>query len=202
LAGHSIYGFDSLMDALTEELNKRRDQIYRSQEVKAEDARFIFLTSNPFFGILSFPAEKRTSDFMFALEGYAKAIKKSENIENESFLVVCSDKARLEKFNRSYFQDPDGTDKEDFEESVEESEKLLYEINRILGPASCQRYGTSMEHMQFAIFGSLVFEFVMKLGKDKHKGHSEIEYTRRIDDQYVARTYAQFAKAFINQKTP
>ncbi len=194
LYGESIEGFKGLTQKIAEEIAKLNDDFRKHGQKASKHHRIFIVTTNPYFGILSFHGDKEEQDFKLNLLGASDYVKKtSAQKDGEKYVleVICGDSNQIIKFNEHFYKEHEpGTDSAaEIKRSNDATEHFIKSIEDNTGAGSIIRTSVIPE-VQFAIIGNVVYEFILL--PPRKESPTGIMGARRIADRAIC-------SRFVNQ---
>ncbi|MCO6438156.1 MAG: hypothetical protein J5J06_13765 [Phycisphaerae bacterium] len=189
--GVMVHGFPALVTAMSREMKTLWEELERSDWTPQAHHRFLLVTTNPWFGMLSNPNAAWTQEFREGLERLAHAVRTCEEkkaVRRFVFGILMGDAARLKEFHGLYHSDLNGDARE---KAVEEATKKLNEFVAILKQYGANdnqiRAKASVPAIQFAIIGNVVFEFIL----DTVGGATEVHRARMLRERVLCERFVQ-----------
>lgn len=189
--GVMVHGFPALVTTMSREMKTLWDELERSDWTPQAHHRFLLVTTNPWFGMLSNPNAAWTQEFREGLERLACAVstcQKKNSVRPFVFGILMGDAARLKEFHDLYHSDLKGAAKD---QAVVDATRRLNEFIAIL-----KQYGandsqicakTSVPAIQFAVIGNVVFEFIL----DTVGGATEVHRARLLRERILCERFVQ-----------
>ncbi|HVF58885.1 MAG TPA: hypothetical protein VNJ70_03620 [Thermoanaerobaculia bacterium] len=188
--GQMVHGFSALATAMSREMKFLWEELERSSWVPQADHRFLLVTTNPWFGMLSSPHSKSTTEFREGLERLAHAVTSCKNSKPRGFTfgILMGDAERLKEFHELYFSDLSGAAKDAAVQGA--TDKLNGLIDTLL------KYGVDRDNIkekvsvpafQFAVIGGVVFEFIL----DTVGGTTEVHRARMLRERVLCERFVQ-----------
>jgi hypothetical protein len=191
--GSDISSFPALIIALNQEIERLLADL-RAHNFSARSYHRIYLiTTNPFFGKLSFPTDEFTIDFENTLLKAAKWVAECKNAGGSTqmdFQILCGDNCALEQFHRAFYRNGTSGDAEADPRAVEATRSaamLLEEMVKRAGGSPILHRVKGIPKMQFAVVGNTVFEFIL----DNPGFQSEIHRARRIREKVMCDRFVE-----------
>lgn len=194
LQGYEIEGFERLTELMAEQLDKINREFRDSHMEANRYHRFYLATTNPYFGVLSFPNSHATSDFRSAVLDAANNVELSGHRPFE-LRLICGTNAAMEEMSRQFFNQSlayRGKDaiQQECERANSATDKFLKDIENH-APGTIVR-SNFIPEIQFAIIGNTVYEFILL--EPRPGGGTSIAGARRIEDGVVSERFRrQFA---------
>jgi hypothetical protein len=201
LQGFNVSDLSALLKHLNKEIKRIIDDYNSKNNKRALDYhRFFLITSNPFLGLLSYPNDEDTQNFLGSLESLKtiKVIEQSnKNTDKFRIEIVCVDEEHMKIFHTEFYsnrekkQNNNGKKKNnDLSDEVKEkiqkansiTENLLKEYN---GHNIITRVKEVPKFPQFAIVGNKVFEFTL----EARSPFTEVTETHIVVDRKRADMY-------------
>jgi len=206
--GYVIYDFHTLIERITEELEKMnrdiRDKHYSDPK---QFHRLYICAPHFFFGILSFPGTHLTTKYLNALKQTCVLAKEVHDKHEASFPVkiICGDKDVISNWHEGFVPKSDNAERASLlDELTNEHEKHLKAMASPLelnlsetSSFSSRKYasGKTFKHrlirahekakVQFMIIGNTLFEFTM----NSENSSTNIYDTQVIHDQRTINAY-------------
>lgn len=149
--------------------------------------RVIFITKNPYFGLLSFFNDDIERQFRTALCTAAEDVSRSQGTNKFTLIVLCGNKQIIESFNKEFFEKRfPSLNQADRDAKIthanEKTQELLTELNTKAGTQVVFQ-GVDIPDIQFAIIGHKVFEFILL--EPRAGSTTGIAGARKIEDGLV-----------------
>jgi len=183
-AGYKIADFHDLIAAANKEIEKVLAS-YRSYDFTAQPFHcFYLVTTQPFFGMVSYPASEETANFKTHLQLLAEYTKKPSPFSTN---MICGDESAIKKLhqdmiNRLRLQD--GVKRAKIEEYDREAEDGIQKLEAAAAKGVVTRQA-EVPPVQFMIIGSRLFEFTLESSGPQ----SEIFNTQVITDTRYSTAY-------------
>jgi hypothetical protein len=186
LQGARLEGFPSLIEIVASELDNLVSDLRLNNWKPRAHHRVYLVTKNPFFGRLSFPTEKFTERYTDALGHVATAVNLAKNtgaVHDFDVQFLCGDSEALNEFHSMYFpsSDPLKRFSDEALAATAETESLLEDLKKKAGGKDITKRIHNVPETQFAVVGSVVFEFIL----ESRGSQAEVHSCRRIRDQVV-----------------
>ncbi|MBS1983442.1 MAG: hypothetical protein JST16_04650 [Bdellovibrionales bacterium] len=193
--GAEVSGFAQLIDRMAAEIEvlvkDLRDHGYRPRA----HHRFLLVTTNPFFGRVSFKSAECTTRYTDALRHLATAasevLQKSGGNAGHRLdvRILCGTRKALEDFHSIYFPPQTGQAiSTEAANASDDAESLLAQLLHESGAAGLliERRDT-IPRTQFAIVGNAVFEFVLT----SPGSQTEVHTTRLLREAVVCQRFIE-----------
>ncbi|MGE5340684.1 MAG: class I SAM-dependent methyltransferase [Candidatus Omnitrophota bacterium] len=192
--GDIIHGFKELVEALSHELRELVKDFYDNQGIAKKYHRVYFITTNPFFGMLSERLKKNVElEFKQALEAVADCVSLSRDSENQFvFKIICGDDTALKNFHNDFYSFI--ADRERKKNVVEKISSKVSDGLLSLENRAGQQIFTRLREVpptQFMIIGNIIYEWIIEA--DGKEEYSEVFDTSKKDD---TRTCQKYIKTF------
>ncbi|PYS25140.1 MAG: hypothetical protein DMF72_02575, partial [Acidobacteria bacterium] len=179
--------FQALIIGITEQI-KLVNADFQSHNFNAREYhRVLIVTTNPRFGLLSFPDKEFTRDFAHAMQDAADNVKISRrgNADNKFMLeILCGDEETLNQFHQTFYKATDVGDNR-VKDATDATKDFIDDLgHRALGKPGHDGIVFEVNEIlktQFAVVGNVVFEFMMETPGLQ----TEIHQTRRIREKVV-----------------
>ncbi|NJD23498.1 MAG: class I SAM-dependent methyltransferase [Melioribacter sp.] len=163
--GYNINGFKNLVQELTQRLNKLNEDFTNTHKHHAHKFhRVYFMTTNPFFGMLSENLAEERDPFQKALQLMALNVSYSKNgiLNNNSkqefiFKVACGNKFALDKFHRDFY----GSDIETANKKTNETLALMEQMESLAGRQIFYKLNV-VPDTQFMIISNDLYEWILE----------------------------------------
>jgi len=189
--GVMLHGFPALTAAMSREMKALWDELERSNWAPQAHHRFLLVTTNPWFGMLSSPSAPSTQEYREGLERLAHAVKSCQDAKSTrkfKFGILMGNDERLSDFHGLYFSDLAESAKA---EAVTGATNKLQEFLNILRtygvPAEDIQPKASVPAFQFAVIGGVVFEFIL----DTVGGATEVHRARVLRERVLCERFVQ-----------
>ncbi len=187
LQGAYFPGFKKLTDDLTKELEKLNQDFVDHGCSASAGHRLIFITKNPYFGVLSFFNDPIEIRFRNALCAAAENVSRSQGATKFCMVVLCGNVGTIEAFNREFFENKfpllNQTDRDaKITDANNKTEALLAELDAKARMQVVFR-GANIPDLQFAIASHTVFEFILL--EPRAGSITGIAGARKIEDGLV-----------------
>jgi hypothetical protein len=141
----------------------------------------LLITTNPYYGQLSYPGEKVTFDFANSMRtASGLAAQKSMRFE-----LLCGDPITLGTFHDGYFKKNGSTDSVKATAATKECLDFVAELK-----GATVHQVSRVPKIQFAVIGNVVLEFIL----DSGEGNTDIQRYKRTHEKVVADRYDAFFK--------
>lgn len=184
IQGYRITHFRSLITKLNEEMKYLVSDYAVANEKNAQDHhRFLFITTNPYLGYLSFPNEEPTEEFKNLFHSLVDHVRESlvsqaSNHNQIRVEIVCGNLRALHKFHLDFYNGkPDGVAKA--KKATREIEARFKSINDMTQGKVLRRVRNIPRSPQFAIVGNTLFDFTL----DARAPYTEISETNIVADR-------------------
>lgn len=184
LQGRQIDSFAALRDEMHQEMTFVYRDMDKTAGSAAEYHRFLLVTANPFFGMLSYPEQSETLDFYQAIEhlvNQAKKWDKSPPGIGANIKILCADRDGLTDFHAKFLGV--ASTNPSVATITNKVEEKLAALNKML-PGCVARY-RGVPTFQFCVVGNTVFEFVL----ESPGLRTEIRRSQRIADAAACRRF-------------
>lgn len=193
--GYKIANFTELVDELTRELGRLQEDFLTTHNQRAVAHHRVFvITTNPFFGILSYPTSDFTTKYRLALHGIADCVKSSLNynqIHNHvqgadfCFEIICGDNEALLEFHTNFYGNtPDAANR-----AQQTTNLVEQEIQHIQQAAGNQIIFTRVRQIpptQFMVIGNLLYEFTLETAEGRSEIYdTDVKEERRACDRFA-----------------
>ncbi len=179
IQGSVISSFRGLIEAMTDQLRRVNDDFRLNRFNAHEHHRVLIVTTNPCFGLLSFPDEKFTEDFADEMRHAASNVNRGAEKDGEKYKmeILCGSPEIIMQFHRNFYKTPGDLR---IEQKSQKTETFIKVLETEAGTNIVSR-ANEILNTQFAIIGNVVFEFVLET-----PGHeTEIHQARRIREKVV-----------------
>ena len=189
--GVMVLGFSALITAMSREMNSLWNEIEQSQWIPQSHHRFLLVTTNPWFGMLSHPSATATIEFKEKLARLALATQncRATNGPPFRFGILMGNPERVRAFHENYFTHL--TDEAARSDAVDTADKKLDGFVRELVQAGAYDSDimrkASVPAFQFAVIGGVVFEFIL----DTVDGATEVRRARILRERLLCERFVQ-----------
>lgn len=196
--GVELLGFRGFVGHLSKEMTFLRKN-FRERSAKAfTHDRFLLITTNPMFGQLSFPHADEAEDYSNALVNLAHCHAADPMFKME---ILCGTREELDRFHAKYLGlNPDSLS-DDQRKKVEKLtaavEAKIEHLNREAQNIVVKRC-MRIPHVQFAVVGNTVFDFVLESGD----GHTEVHRVRMSAEKMIADRFEEFFRVIESAYCP
>jgi hypothetical protein len=193
--GAEISSFHGLIQCISEEMDRLLDDLRARKFNSTPLHRIYILTTNPFFGHLSFPTEKYTIAFEDSLRTASKWVSECRRVgpgngSEFDFQILCGDETALNEFHRVFFGTPDqpaAVGNAEVAQATKAVEDLLSELATKAGTSEIIHRIKRVPRIQFAVVGNTVFEFAL----ENPGFQSEIRAARRIREKVMCDRFVE-----------
>lgn len=185
--GQEIDGFPDFIQKLTGDLEALRNGAYGSEKLSPTRFRFLLVTHNPYFGLLSLPGTKVTENFESAVLKVAGRVPHGFRME-----IICADDEKLQEFHVGHFlgrglEATVATERATL--ATKATKKFLNDLSEKSGSNSKSvRQTGSVPSVQFAIIGNRTYEFFL----ESAAGPTEVHRVQLVDERRTADRYVEF----------
>lgn len=173
--GYSITDFQSLIRELNAEIEWLDKNFKKIHKRKAQYFhRLYFITNNPFLGMLSFPDEDFTTDFINNLRKLKDIVKDSNGNSEFKFEIICGNEYCINLFHQDFYSLANAADS--YIKTANEQFKSYISEFEISGDHILTRVSDVPEYPQFVIIGNKIFDFTLK-AKTPYSQISETKVT-------------------------
>jgi hypothetical protein len=200
LQGAHISGFKKLTSDLADAIKDVHDDFVRHGCSASSHHRVIFVTNNPYFGVLSFFNDPVEIKFREALTNVAHDVSRSMGSTKFTLMVLCGNEPTIEKFNKEFFENKSPQEnQQDREAEIRKANQSTEEfLSKLTGEAEGNATvvfrGADIPDIQFAIIGNTVFEFILL--EPRPGSITGIAGARKIDDALVCNRFLEHFKIF------
>lgn len=189
--GVMLHGFSALTTSMSREMKSLWEELERANWMPQAHHRFLLVTTNPWFGMLSHPYAASTQEFREGLERLAHAVKSCHDSNSPRpfiFGILMGDDTRLREFHSLYFSDLPDDEKVAAVEEATDKLKGFVDILHSFGVDRARiQHKASVPAFQFAIIGSVVFEFIL----DTVGGATEVHRARIVRERLLCERFVQ-----------
>jgi hypothetical protein len=185
IQGSNVGSFRELIEMMVRDMESLSDDFRANNNRVREHHRVFLVTTNPYFGKLSFPFDKVTQKFEDAMSHNAKHVKSSsspDRTEGFQMEVLCGDLSAIVKFHQIFYRGKGevvaATDDNQVVKASQDTEAFIRRLNEDAGCEIVHR-AQRVPKTQFAIIGNVVYEFILEAPGFQ----SEIHRARRIGDK-------------------
>jgi hypothetical protein len=192
--GSNINGFRELITAIAKEIEFiNKDFRENNKRIGREHHRVFLVTTNPYFGHLSFTGDVESTDrFADAMRHAAENVHFSgDNADDERFKmeILCGDRQAIQGFHQTFYGKAGAQADQNDSKVVKASHETEHFLSELQAKADPMATGTpnlisraeKIPKTQFAIVGNCVFEFILETPGYQ----SEIRRARRIREKVV-----------------
>ena len=188
LQGANITGFKNLVAAITHEIERVNRDFLDHGNRASVGHRVLLATTNPYFGLLSFPDTIEERRFANAMCDAAKNVRSSAN-GNRKFQmrILCANADHVHSFNDDFFKKAEPAQSEDERKQAtktadERTEKFVSDLETYAADQVVKRQ-SAIPMLQFAVVGNVVFEFILL--EPRTGASTGIAGARKIEDRLV-----------------
>lgn len=174
-----MFGFKGLIGQITKEIAALMTEVFAHPVAKFPRFRILLITTNPYFGQLSYPGEKSTDDFANSM----RTASKRAAANSMRFEILCGSASALASFHEAYFKKNGMTEPDKAQAATSESLEFISELK-----GATIHQVRRVPKIQFAVIGNVVLEFIL----DSSEGHTDIQRYKRTHEKVVADRYEAF----------
>ncbi len=198
LQGAYIPGFKKLAEDLAVAIKKVNEHFVNNGCSASEGHRLIFITINPYFGVLSFLNDPIEVSFREALRAAAENVSRSQGSTKFSMAILCGSISTIENFNRCFFQSkfPSMANADRVAKILDANKRTFAFLDELNIKAGTQVVfqGEHIPDLQFAIVGNSVFEFFLL--EPRTGSITGIAGARKIEDGLVCMRFLKQYEVF------